>query len=263
MASIAARMFCGMTVRVKTTVRVWILGLASVTLVVASCGCSVIGLKLGAMSDAYHEGPYRTVPGHPPTRIHEGASIEVVLEDGRLRGSFEGIERLSPGSYAEKYAIASAASADEILLPSLGETVSVSLDRGDGMVVAFDCEIESFDPGVMAVLTPHANTARDVDLYQLETITTPRGDAVTGEELRAADAGRRIPHRSALVVAMSEGEGGRVVVPVDEIVRVVVPKRHRGKVFGFLAGAAIDVAIVVAAMSTMTIPIQPTGGWGY
>ena len=84
-------------------------------------GCSLIGLGIGALSDA-NTPDYTTIPGWEEGNIEPGTEIDILLNNGeQVSGTYIGLEHVLEEEYAEQYTEKYAESReilrDEVILP--------------------------------------------------------------------------------------------------------------------------------------------------
>jgi small nuclear ribonucleoprotein (snRNP)-like protein len=197
-----------------------------------SAGCTFWGFVVGTHVDSKGEKT-RPLAGWQIEKIGKGEKILVRLRDGReVAGEFQGTEA-STADYAVRHA-AAVERLRPVALPGIGESVTVKLTEGkfrSGSLVGFE-------PTRVLLESPNSKAP----LAKVLVVSWAAG-AVTGAQLLRLARDGALPMLSRLVV-------GAERVPIEQVALVEAPRHHaKGRVVGTLIGAAVDVALIAAAVS--------------
>lgn len=143
--------------------------LASFLAAVVMCqlsGCSLIGLGIGAKSDASKPDQV-TISGEKLKAIKLGTPINVILKSGnKLSGKYSGLARVSQEEYAKSYAKCREQNREEIMLPALNESVTiVTVTRKQ-----YECEFLGFDHATMWIRLREKTISQKMPLKMIRNI---------------------------------------------------------------------------------------------
>jgi len=207
-------------------------------------GCSLIGLGIGAISDA-REPAVITTPNSQIQSVKPGKDVDMVLKDGTvLKGKYEGMQSVPEEEYARKYKETCAQNISLIALPRLGERVRVSFvgNNPPGMV---ECEFSGFDLGAIMVKAGKKNAVYGVSTKRYSIFENSEGKPIDLKTLDSLMLEGKIPYMSAAVMRIGSDKR---VISVDQISVVQIPNRRRDKLFSFLFGAAIDGVLIAVTL---------------
>lgn len=221
---------------------------------IASSGCSLVGLGIGAISDSHQKTA--TLPAWQIETVAKGREVVLSLLDGStLAGKLEGVVPEPRDEYRTRYASLSFREGAP-RLPALGPGATVKGRNGRSE----QCELLGFDPGVVLIgQAGHAAPAR-LAFDVVESVSDSQGTTLErGDLVRMASTGA-IPLQTSIVVS---AESGRRHVPSDQVRQVIVPAKRHGKLTGFLIGAVIDAAVIIAVIASEDEPAPPTPDYYY
>lgn len=220
-------------------------------LAVALCGCSIIGLTIGALSDA-RQPKAMTVPGWKVDTLKVGAKVEVLLRDGRtVNGKFKGIKPMPFNQYVTLHNEAKAQLPEGMYLPNPTDTLVMTFAarKPQESEVTVTGQLAGFVRDSVRVGQNVAGKARIVawPLSELIRLSDQRGNELTGETIRSLINDGKIPVRSSLaILAKSEQK----LIPTNQVQQVhQLAGKKEGVLVGFLLGAAIDAAVIAAVAS--------------
>lgn len=207
-------------------------------------GCTLIGLAIGAHSDAAKR-PQPVEPARLAT-VEKGQRLDLTLADGQvLHGKLLGLEPLPSDEYARRWAWARQRLGPEVPLPPLGAPV-FGLDGSD-LGQAF----EGVDPGTVLASGPGRPGLVRLALAAVGGVGQGPERLDRAALLRLLHEGR-LPARSQVVVS-GPGREARRVAP-DEVAQVSLVPARNGKRNGALAGLAVDALVVGLALSSLNEP---------
>lgn len=231
-------------------------------------GCSLVGLGVGSLVDA-GKPSRREIPGWEVETVKPGSKLDVFLKSGEmLTGKFLGVETAPKEAYAEKYSLAREQAPNDNPLPSLGDTVTVVDsfgERGKGEFLGFDylsivLKSEQKPEPVRVSLSPEG------------TILDGRGNRFEGTALRELTVRGQIPLLSQILVERQRtGPKSSPIqsfrrdttrIATNEISQVQLHLQKKGKKTGFLIGAAVDVAVLIAVAVISSSGDDGGGGGG-
>jgi hypothetical protein len=242
-----------------------VLALFAATLMVLQMnGCCILGFTVGAISDA-KKPDSEAIPGWEVSTIKPGTKIGISLRDGtEISGKFRSLEQTSTAEYTSRYEEIRGQQPDGLILPTIGDTITVISKSGDQFVGEF-C---GFDYEVMCIRLPRMTEPIKGNLDLVSSIIDRRGNVVEMGTIRKLTSEGEIPFLSEIVL-QSEGwsywsELGEVRIPLDKIYQIQVPVKKRGALTGLLVGAAVDVIVIAVVASgdddTPTRRTTSTGG---
>lgn len=207
------------------------------TAIVAASGCTAIGFRIGAAIDNSHKNP-DTMEGWHVLRIEKGTWVKVFLRDGsEVEGSFYGLS-FDGNEYAQRYEERQK-QADGVVLPSLGDTVTVSSPKGRTTVGRFD----GFEFASLAFRPEGNSPPLDVPFEKVSAVSFAGRDPLSGAQLQALRGQGALPLRSRMAVRDAQ-------IPVEQVSQMAVPHHSHGKAIGALIGLGVDVAIIKAVLGS-------------
>jgi hypothetical protein len=203
-----------------------------------NCG-SFIGLIAGAIV-----GPGKmTIPGWKIVQLKPGKKITVFLKEGQSkRGKYWGIRYIPDVKYAEKYAQGRELNQGEIILPALGEKITIQTAKGDRYenILFQGFDIESIS--VMPVSIARPSTLK---LEAIKAIQDHEGNSLDIAKIKDLLAAGKIPCLSTMsstsaILIISEAK--IELIPMNDVFQIEVPRGKGRSIWnGFLIGAGIDV----------------------
>jgi hypothetical protein len=208
---------------------------------VATAGCTLIGAGIGSKIDknTRKNSPPRTLAGWQIVEVKAGSDVTLSLKDGRtLGGRYTGLERGQPREYVARYAQrADGAPA----LPRLGP--GATLTMADGKTVAG--ELIGLD--LNAVWLVEGTNVRQRKLDEAQDLRDGSGQVFEAASLGKLTSAMEVPLLSEVVLEVQKKP---VRTPLDQVLQVGVPRSGHATMIGGLVGAAVDVAILVAAVGS-------------
>jgi hypothetical protein len=244
--------------------------LFAVTAVVGIDGCSIIGLTIGAISDASKPDTV-TVPGWRMETIERGRSIKVILKDGdQVAGKFVGIVRAPEAEYAQRYGDFCQGQPEELGLPRLGDQVTIILGNrvtGEREFLGFDYHYPATEdeakalsnlvvPNYVILVRSMGDTALGrVSLAGIDEVEDSQGNALDGKILANLVSEKSVPLTSTIGL---EQLAGTTQVAMDQVYQIDVKAKKTGAKTGFIAGAIIDVIVIAVAATSGDSESKPT-----
>lgn len=223
-------------------------------------GCSLIGFGIGSAIDS-RKSDTIFIPGWKVEAIKPGEQIRVILRDGKeVEGKYVGLNRVPPKEYAKRYADFRKQRQEELFLPALGDSITITMKSGaqgqrilsgfDHQYLATTLEGETdtshaFASYIMSVRQMGDTTTGIVLLKKVDKIVDSDGNVVKGEDLQRLAFEGGIPLLSAIAI---EHLLTTTQVAMNEVHQIEVPKKGSAKWTGLAIGAAIDVFIIVVAL---------------
>ena len=242
-------------------------GKASLTLALctvvglATNGCSVIGLGIGAISDSAKPDSL-TVPGWEVQTVKPGREIKLTLRDGeRLTGKFAGVDSVPEGQYVQRYTVCREQTGKETPLPALGEKIDVTLNsgvQGERELLGFDYQYAAAKTKGKEVPTPVTShcaisvrhpgntTSGNVLVSDIERIVNKEGEVIKGPTLERLVSGGQVPFLSAIAI---HGLSGRRQIGMEQVKRIELKNKKRDKWKFAAFGALFDVTLIIAALT--------------
>ena len=216
--------------------------LVAATAIFQLSSCSLIGLGIGAISDA-SKPDQATIQNHQLVAIKPGTICYITLRnEERLIGKFIGIDRVPEDEYAENYAKSRKQNRDVVFLPALGDSIILKLTPEKQL----KGNLLGFDFNYVAVQLNGGTEPGLVDLRSITTIMDSDGNLIEGKTIRNLISEGRIPLMSAIVIQnLFQNENDSTRVTMDEVSQIELQVKKSGKLTGFLVGAAVDVAVVI------------------
>jgi hypothetical protein len=248
-------------------------------------GCSIIGWRIGANSDAKKPDSLMVQSWQLET-VHNGRKLVLYLVDGSVvTGTLQRVVQDSTPPYEERYASFAATLTAPTGFPAPGDSVTLRKDRGTrtrARLIGYD-----FD---RIVVQPEAGppvTVLSKDANRIEW----RDQPIAAFPLMSWLQYSRVPLLSSLVIKQSDQDAsaattsgssavsraspkaGKTVerhVPVSDVRQIQCANIKHGARDGFIIGLAIDAVIVVVALVAMNDepesppppPPPPSGGEG-
>jgi hypothetical protein len=221
----------------------------------ACAGCSVIGLTVGAASDASRKAA--PLPTWKVYTLKPGVPVDVQMRDGRrFVGRFSGLDPVPATEYAEAYEKARAALQGEVRLPALGPA---RLDEASGK--RRQVELLGFGPGCAFLRRKEGAEPTRVPSAQISTLTDAAGVSIGTTKIDTWTNSGRLPLMEvfALTGAPLEAtapplnkkykDGGPdqrtgLRLPLEEIATIEWLRPGGNTTKGFLIGAAVDAAVI-------------------
>jgi hypothetical protein len=218
--------------KILTFVAVMVFG----ALILQWCGCSVIGLGIGAASDSKKPSQ---IQGWEVEKVDPGKTVTLVLRDSsRIKGKFIGLERLQDQEYAETYDQARELKPDGVVLPKLDDTVSITTKTEK----KFEGEFFGFDHGYILLRIVGRNMTNQVSMNNIKSIEQKNGNAIGQTMIEKLLSDGRIPSSSVIVM---KNELGKMRTNIEKVPLIRDPVRKNGKWIGLGIGVAIDAVVLV------------------
>jgi hypothetical protein len=209
---------------------------AVVVIFLLHAGCSMIGYSIGAMSDAEKPGRL-TVAGTELDSIPPGTRISVWLHDNSgVDGRYSGKELCAGDDYAMRYTAYLQKNPESFDIPSLGDSVKVTLISG----YEFECEFAGFD--YSHVVVKRDTLIIPIALGNLTILVDGRGRTIDSDIAKEIISRDHTPLMTKIVVAH---KGGPTTVPVDKIHQIRMHIKKQGKRIGLTIGAIVDALVLM------------------
>jgi hypothetical protein len=244
--------------------------LLTAVMALAVNGCSVIGLGIGAVSDS-RKPDSLMIPCCQITTIKPGSEMNVILVEGEpVRGALVSLDSVTAESYAQRYSRYKEDNRADLPLPSLGESVEITLKsgvRGERELVGFDYKYTTKRPkgkitpvatsynSAMVVRQESDTTLGKVLLSQLNQVTDADGNVIQGETLESMAKSGQLPFLSSLALVDSAGYKH---IPMDKVKRVELKNKKHDKWKALVAGAVFDSFLIILFIASL----ENLGGLG-
>jgi hypothetical protein len=230
-------------------------------------GCSVIGLGLGAISDASSPSQY-AIPGWKAETLKKGMYVTALHEDGtKTSGTYIEIERFPFSEYSPKYVQYAQKDRGELILPALGHSVDIKEKSGkrlSGKMLGFDFKYLSVtrtgetEPSDILLTYMFVESENGLEEHKVNTgrimeISDSEGNEIKGDVLENHVSEGKVPLMSGLAI---QTELGKKLVDINEIQTVEVKVKRRGWLAGLVIGAIIDVAIIIGLSQFSISPLD-------
>jgi hypothetical protein len=211
------------------------------TAAVVAPGCTAIGFGIGLHIDNSHKNP-DTVEGWQIQRIEKGTWVKVSLQDGsEVGGSFNGLS-FDEKEYAQRYEQRQK-QADGVVLPSLGDTITVRSPEGKTTVGRFD----GFGFASIAFQPESSSPLLDVSFEKVSAVSFADRESLSGAQLQTLRGKGALPLRSRMAVRDAR-------IPVESVSLIEVPHHGHAKLVGALIGLGVDVAIIAVLHNASFCP---------
>lgn len=226
-------------------------------------GCTLIGLGFGLLSDAAQRQE-KSLPGWKVDTLKVGAKIEVFLDNGSiLSGYYRGMEAVPAEEYAQLYAASLQGLAPDLHFPNLEEQVQLTFaaPKLGGPDVVLESRFHGFAPNAIVFTALWQGDARiqKKSLYELVHLRTKDGGILQGNFIRTMVRDGSLPVQSRLSI-FEPATQQQHLLPLGEIQQIHhYSTAHNGALTGFILGAAIDAAIIIAAANDQTGPSRAEG----
>jgi hypothetical protein len=204
-------------------------------------GCTILGYKAGAKIDAN-----RAVI-QPPTleklqKIKKDTPIKLQVQNTPIiAGTFQGIEKIDPAEYGQRYASFCSDFLYGQSFPAMNDTITLRKKLGfTSTIDASKYRFSGFDLNSICLQSLPDNQIRVKKLDSLITIIDQRGKKMNAQTIRGYVNGGVVPLRSELTVKVNnemQRIGG------EKIIRVELPKYATGRIVFSLVGLSIDILI--------------------
>lgn len=199
-------------------------------------GCSVVGAVIGGVSSPSRPG--RVTSSLGLDSIIEGTEIQLVRFDrSTLDGSFKGLF-LYPGKlYARTYDTLVGQSAYRGFIPELNQRITLTSAAG-----SYEGFFKGIDRGELLFLPVAETDTVSISLEDIDVIQASDSLRLEGKTARKLVRDGTMPGRRIILL-----EVGRQVVnvPFESVELVQLKGSSSGALTGFLAGAAVDVTVIL------------------
>ena len=209
-------------------------------------GCSIIGAGLGAIEDGSKPDTL-FIQDWKIKGVEPGSKINIVLNDGNLvSGKYIGLEKVTAEEYAESYARSREQNMKEVILPELGDSITVI----DTLRRQWVCEFSGFDyHNFMSVREKGQTGPSMAGLNLIGKILDRDGNFIEVDKIRNLMTEGKLPLLSAIVV---QGEVGRIQVSMDKVRQIKVRVDKHNALNGFLIGAVVDLLLIYGITETLS-----------
>ncbi len=165
------------------------------------------------------------------------------MKDGQSKsGIYKGVGDIREAEYAEKYAKSREENRGVIILPSLGEKITIQTTKGDRYQNIF---FQGFDLVDISVKRAGTYKIITLELETIQAIQDRNGNPLDIARIKNLIASGKIPCLSKIksIPAIKIIRDGKIeFIPMDNIYQIEVPKSGFENIWtGFLIGAGIDV----------------------
>ncbi len=215
-------------------------------------GCCLIGLGIGAVSDAQKPDSVSISKDRLAT-IKPGARIRLTLKDGsRVTGTLVAYRKLLHRSYLRRYYSFRNSLGNQYRLPYIYETLKIQTNAGQHYEGAF----LGFDQQGIYVLNKEQKT-RHILLSEIREVDGMGGKTIKMDSIGKLFLRTDFPFYSAevsypepfLTLAV---QNGSQKFPLNKINRITVLPRKKGKLTGFLVGAVFDLGFTVLLINSLS-----------
>lgn len=235
--------------------------LVALSMIGVSC-CTMTGLTVGATIDMFKPDSLYG-PGWKIKAVKPGTQVKVILNDGEeVVGKYMGLQRIPEEEYTKRYADFRAQPRSNILIPTLGDNITVTQKSGNQR----RCQLLGFDyhylpaklgreKDTTSVLSSHIASVRlsgdtTVSLVYLRHVDKFLGsdsNIVEGEALRKSASAGEIPFLSAITIQQSTGITS---VAMDRVHEVQIRNKKHAAWIGAGFGLAIDATLSILYVAT-------------
>jgi len=218
------------------------LALAALASAALAVGCTLIGAGVGSLvgKNTRKNQPPRTLAGWQIVEVKQGSDVTLSLKDGRtLAGRYTGLEQGPLRAYAERYAQGADAAPPR---PQLGPGATLQLAKGKSAAG----DLLGLDPGAVW-LREGSGLPRRRELDQAQELRDGAGQAFDAASLDKLTSSMSVPLLSEVVLQVDKSA---TRTPLDQVQQVSVVRSGHATLIGALVGAAIDTAIIVAAIGS-------------
>jgi hypothetical protein len=220
-------------------------------------GCSLIGFAIGAASDS--APPMAFTPYTPLENFSEGSRVAIVTTSGdTIEGEFAG-RRENP-EYEKEYhdRISGTPLADVVPAPRTKVTVVAhhKVQLLGSHQYRFQASVRGFDPGVVDLLPLNSSASPVFLLSDLDSLVNDGGHVISISTLAGGLKRREIPYLSQIGIKDTLETHW---IPADGFTLIIDRSPRNGTLTGFLIGAAMDAAALVAIRSGMVFSWRGSG----
>lgn len=216
-------------------------------------GCTIIGLSIGAISDA-SKPKQVTLPGMSAETVKPGVTVELTLKDGSRRsGKFVGIKHVPVENYEQAYNRSREQRPAGVLLPALGERITVVIRSSTAKEPEkfWQTDFHGFDHDVVRMNTKVGKERQGWALSSVSKIIDAQNHEIAGETILNLLAAGQIPVLAVPVMILQKAKESTTVA-VDQIQQIQITNKRNGTLTGFLVGAGIDATILIIAAATFS-----------
>lgn len=232
-------------------------------------GCSLVGLGIGSIIDQHNSQKVTPVSKSKLEGVRQGSQFIVTLDNGdTLHGTYCGFERISQLRYSKLYAERRGQKPEGILLPELGESITITNTQDR------ESKYEFLGFGYKHIFVTSSGKAKSskIPLGTVSKLSDSNGNVITGRIIRKLISETTIPIFSAISTIYL---GGRltdnqlsptklketvdaVQVEMDRVSEIQGKLKTNRKLTWLLVGAGIDLALIglviaVAASGDMSL----------
>lgn len=221
-------------------------------LILQFIGCTIIGLGIGAISDA-KKSDYKTISINELGKVKKSSIIIAVKRNGdQLPGTLLGLEPMNEDEYAEIYNKYRQRVLTRHKVPSLGEISILLIKSGrklNYILTGFDYD------GLILKKSKLTNPSKILfaPLHETEIIDC-EGNKIGTNTLERLVLSGEIPVFSSVKIQTLSGDS---IVNLSNISQLLIPNKKNGRIKGLLIGAAIDVTTLI--ILALTDPLSPDG----
>jgi hypothetical protein len=210
-------------------------------------GCSVIGLAIGAASDAHASKEFTRLT--PLVDLSEGSPLTLITAHGdTVKGELVGLKEIPEYDKIYRERVSGTPLGDVIPAPQVHVTV-VAHEKAQLFGThqhRFQAKVLGFDPGVVRLLPGTSRYSPVFPLSGMDSLLSDGGHSISSETLIEMIKESRVPFVSILGIRDTLETHW---IPSDEISLIIDKSSRNGAITGFLVGAAMDVCAVLAVRS--------------
>jgi hypothetical protein len=210
-------------------------------------GCSVIGLAIGAASDAHASKEFTRL--NPLDDLSEGSPLTLITTQGdTVKGELVGLKEIPEYDKIYRERVSCTPLGDVVLAPQVQVTV-VAHEKATlfgAHKSRFEAKVLGFDPGVVRLLPGKSRYSPVLPLSNLDSLLSDGRHSISAAILVGMFEGRQVPFISKLGIRDTLETHW---IPCDEIGLIIDKSSRNGAITGFLIGAAVDACFLLGAWS--------------
>ncbi len=227
-----------------------IIAAIATVMLLQQCGCSLIGLGIGASIDS---GNKKQIPveGWQIADIPEGTNVTVVLNDGSsVIGKLCGVDFAGAASFQDDYVRARQEDSAVAILPALGDSLVLKGRWGaqiEGKFIGVDrSRVKNVWEYWFKIAEEGREEPRLCRLSDIHDIRKGDGSSIAG-----LDFGRivnEIVKTSISAISVCGDPGGSKTIQANDVNHVTFAKKGKAAETGFLIGLGVDATILAVAL---------------
>jgi hypothetical protein len=206
-------------------------------------GCTIIGLSAGSKEDA-ERAIIKFSNLDRIENVKHDTPVKIQLRDDQvIAGTFQGIEKIDPAEYGQRYGTFRTRQEYNQLFPAINDTITIIRQTDLGTIIEKSKSLfTGFDLSSTCFRSLPDDKFRIENLDSLAVLIDTHGKIMKIRTIKECMEKGIVPLRSELLIQTT---GGRQRIPGEKVVQITLPAKITNRVAYALIGLSLDALIFI------------------